>query len=579
MKKPPLLYGFLVGVCLGSALLAVLYLGSRLLGTPFPPFDVFDLAARVLPGDLIRFGEGLITSIAVGLYLGPTDSVAKTSEQLMGVGIVFIVAVALVGIYWAIVRGRLARSANLRRDSLNAGLTVGLILGFPLLLITAALNIVSPASGVVSAIWLTAVYLGFGAAVGVAYSYLAGNVRLGLGEQAMMERESESIPIPAAEPIIRPADQAASLNVINRRQFIIQLAGLSATITVVGTGLSALLNNPGAPTSAAAIAGHDPAAPPEAGGVKAARVLPNADDPLVPAPGTRPEYTPLDRHYRIDIVSGGFPNIDEATYKLPLTGLVENPVELTLAEIRGYESMSQYITMSCISNWVGGDLISTTEWTGVSMQKILDVVKPKPEAAFIKITAADGFWEYVDLALIREDPSVMLAYAWDGEPLRPKHGFPLRIHIPNRYGMKQPKWITGMEFVDKWDQGYWVLRGWDRDAIVRSTSVIDSIGVNAVYADEGGNKYVPIGGIAWSGVRGISKVEIQVNDGEWVEAKLRRPISNKTWVVWRYDWPFQQGSFKFAVRCTEGDGTPQITAVADVAPSGATGIHSKTASL
>jgi hypothetical protein len=144
--------------------------------------------------------------------------------------------------------------------------------------------------------------------------------------------------------------------------------------------------------------------------------------------------------------------------------------------------------------------------------------------------------------------------------------------------MKQPKWITGIEVIDEYREGYWVERGWDEIAQVKATSVIDTVAVDAIIA-EGSQRSVPVGGIAFSGARGISKVEVRVDGGPWEPAQLRSPLSETTWVIWRYEWPFEAGEHTFEVRCTEGDGTPQIEESSKSRPSGATGIHSRDAIL
>jgi len=243
-----------------------------------------------------------------------------------------------------------------------------------------------------------------------------------------------------------------------------------------------------------------------------------------------------------------------------------------------YESRDQYVTISCISGRVGTSLIGTTQWTGVSMQDILAEAQLQPEARYLHITSSDGFYETVDLDLINADKRIMLCYAWDGHDLPVGHGFPLRIWIPDRYGMKQPKWITGIEVTGEYQDGYWVERNWDKEALVKTTSVIDTVAVNAVIED-GDLRLVPVGGIAFSGDRGISKVEVRVDGGPWEEAKLRAPLSETTWVIWRYDWPFEAGDHIFEVRCAEGDGTPQIEEERANRPSGATGIHSYEATV
>lgn len=376
---------------------------------------------------------------------------------------------------------------------------------------------------------------------------------------------------------------------LNRRQFLVRLGAASATITVVGAGISALLNNPSrssaqevalVPEATAQPAANTAAEATQAAALQGApQPHPNADDPVEPAPGTRPEFTPVDQHYRIDIAAVP-PVIDEATWRLPITGLVDNPIEFTLDDLRNnFEPINQYITMECISNRVAGDLISTQYWTGASFRDVLALAQPKPEGTHVRITSADGFDETVAIELIESDPLITLNYAWDGQPLPVQNGFPLRVHIPNRFGMKQPKWITGMEVIAGDEAGYWVRRGWSKDAIIRATSVIDTVAVNAIIED-GDQRLVPIGGIAFAGPRGVSRVEVQVDDGEWQEAQLRAPLNNdedayKTWRIWRYDWPFVEGGHRFTVRMFEADGTPQIERAASVRPDGATGYHSE----
>src|SRR5581483_783430 len=145
------------------------------------------------------------------------------------------------------------------------------------------------------------------------------------------------------------------------------------------------------------------------------------DAAVKPAPGTRPEYTPLERHYRIDINTTP-PAIEANDWRLKIGGLVEQPLSLTLEQLRGYEPMHQFVTLACISNPVGGDLIGTTRWTGVSLQRLLPELHLKPNATHLKLHAADGFYEVVAPKTIQDDERVMLAYDWDGVPLLPEHG-------------------------------------------------------------------------------------------------------------------------------------------------------------
>jgi DMSO/TMAO reductase YedYZ molybdopterin-dependent catalytic subunit len=212
------------------------------------------------------------------------------------------------------------------------------------------------------------------------------------------------------------------------------------------------------------------------------------------------------------------------------------------------------------------------------VKDVLADAQVQPGAGYLYITGGDGFYESVPLDLIEADDRIILCYDWDGHSLPVDHGFPLRIWLPDRYGMKQPKWITGIEVTGQYQEGFWVERGWDEIAQVKATSVIDTVAVDAIIED-GEQRRVPLGGIAFAGARGISKVEVRVDQGSWEAAQLRAPLSETTWVIWRYEWPFAEGQHVFEVRCVEGDGTPQIETPSESHPSGATGIHSLEADL
>jgi DMSO/TMAO reductase YedYZ molybdopterin-dependent catalytic subunit len=281
--------------------------------------------------------------------------------------------------------------------------------------------------------------------------------------------------------------------------------------------------------------------------------LPNAAATVVSVPGTRPEFTPLEEHYRIDADTRA-PVIDGARWRLKVGGLVDRPFELSLADLQSVEPTHQFVTLSCISNPVGGDLIGTTRWTGVSLQRLLPRLGLQASATHLRLASADGFFEVVSLEAIRQDPRVMLTYAWDGVPLPVEHGFPLRIYIPDVYGMKQPKWILSVDAIGRWEPGYWVSRGWDRTGRMKATSAIDTIRREPGGGDSG---RALVGGIAHAGVRGVSNVEVQVDDGAWQRAELREPLSATTWVVWRASFALERGARRLTVRCFEEDGTPQ----------------------
>lgn len=287
------------------------------------------------------------------------------------------------------------------------------------------------------------------------------------------------------------------------------------------------------------------------------------------------ELTDPDTFYRIDINLEP-PVVDVNTWRLIVDGLVDNPLSLTLDDIRKRPSVTQAITLECISNPVGGDLISSGIWTGVRLKDILQQAGMKTNVKQVYMEAADGFYESITPADIQDDRT-LLVYDMDGQSLSAEHGYPLRIYIPNRHGMKMPKWITHLKGIDYEASGYWVDRGWTQEAIVNTTSVIDIVAVND---RDKNNGLVPVGGIAYAGARGISKVEIRVDANTWQAAELRvPPLSPLTWVQWRYFWQPSPGKHTLMVRATDGTGALQQEADRITYPSGATGYHRITVNI
>ena len=528
--------GLLSGVLLTAPLTALLYLVDKLAGLPFVPFALFDWIAKVLPGSVVTFGIDIMIDgmRMLGMSVAGT---AKTAEQIGATILFFLIGVVIGTIFMVVLKWRNAG------PMFNYGLIAAAVFGVPMVAVSLPMG-QSTADPIMTVVVLMALFIGWGLAFIPLYRRL-------LLDPNRLETE----------------DQIRWAKSINRRQFMVRVGAATATITVLGAGLGGMLARTERRQLVETVGeSGEPAvqsnAPP----------LPNANDPVEPAPGTRPEYTPVEDHYKVFIRSEPT-YIDGASWVLPVIGMVDNPLALTLDHIRNnYESRDQFVTLSCISGRIATSLISTTWWTGVSLQKILADAQVQEGAQHLVITSGDGFHETVDLDLIASDERIMLCYEWDGNPLPFDHGFPLRIWLPDRYGMKQPKWITGMEVTADYRPGYWVVRDWDEVAQVRATSVIDTVAVDNI-VDRDGQMLVPVGGIAFSGARGISKVEVQVDSGPWEEAQLRTPLSETTWVIWRYDWPFQEGKHTFAVRCAEADGTPQIEEVRGNRPSGATGIH------
>ncbi len=540
--------GALVGGLTSLPLMALLYLGWRLMELPFLPFDLFDWLARFLPGDVITLGIDAIVNVIDTLDLGSTSDAAKTAEQLMALGL---------GALGGVVAGAGVASSLRSADKLNwrLGAAVGLIAFVLASFIELDLGFL--AKPVLALIWLAICLIGWATFLGYALS--------------------------KQEP---PATNEADLS---RRTALIKLAGGSAFVALSAWGVGRWLGSePKATGAGQPLTDLVPATPePAATSPSSPMPTPSAQatpmptvtaiattrDRVEPAPGTRLELTPNDEFYRIDINTRPV-RIDGESWTLHVDGLFDNARPLTIADLTAYPPVTQPITLSCISNRVGGDLIGTSNWTGARLRDVLKDLGLRPEAQELMIRAADGFYESVAMEDLM-DPRTLLVYGMNGETLPVAHGFPLRIYIPDRYGMKQPKWITHIEAIGDEGPGYWVERGWSAEARPQIVSVIDTVAKEALADGK-----VPIGGIAWAGDRGIRKVEVQVDDGEWTAATLRTPpLSPLTWVQWRYDWPMVPGRHAFQVRATDGTGALQIAEKRGTRPSGATGYHSKTVSF
>jgi len=533
--------GALVGGLFTLAAISLFFLGQGVAGLPFVPFDTFDWLVRVLPGSLVTTSIDAMVSAIRSLGIEEISGTAKLLEQAVAVGVTLL-AGAVLGALAFRVMSRLERPGRgpVRPMALGAGL--GLLAGIAAVLVSFDVNRTATAGPVASAFWILAVSLGWGLALGWAHGWLS-----------------------AAQGVSESTPSGISPDPLDRRRFIVRLGGAVAVVTVTGGGVGAWLESrekPPTPGTGEAPWSSD-------------HPLPNADARVRPVEGTRPELTPVKDHYRVDINTRP-PSVDGEAWRLRIGGLADRPTDWTLDALRDeYEPLHQFITLACISNPVGGSLVGTQRWTGVPLRTLLEEVEPRAAATHLRIRSADDFFEVVALEDVMADQRIMLTYAWDGLPLPPEHGFPLRIYIPDRYGMKQPKWIESMELIDHDEEGYWVRRGWDREARMKATSVIDVVAVDEKAPGPGGEPVVPVGGIARAGDRGISRVQVRVDDGPWEEAELREPLSDKTWVLWRYAWAFQPGHHTLTVRCYEGDGTPQIEVPSPVSPSGATGLYRK----
>jgi DMSO/TMAO reductase YedYZ molybdopterin-dependent catalytic subunit len=292
------------------------------------------------------------------------------------------------------------------------------------------------------------------------------------------------------------------------------------------------------------------------------------------------EVTPVDDFYRVD-VNIFPPSVNSGTWSLKVSGLVVNPLTITYSQLLAMDPVEQYNTLECVSNDVGGDLISTAKWTGVMLKDILAQAGVQPGATYVVFRATDGYDVGIPMDKAMLDATI-LAYQMNGVPLPTEHGYPARMIVPGYYGMMNCKWVTSIELVSETFLGYWQNLGWKNEASYQTGSSIVTPGTAQVDQRFGiagaptvPQGMVPIAGIAFAGDRGISKVEVSTDGGNtWMPASVQDPLSSYTWVFWTADWnPPSTGKYSIAVRATDGTGAVQTAAINTPFPSGATGYH------
>ncbi len=283
-------------------------------------------------------------------------------------------------------------------------------------------------------------------------------------------------------------------------------------------------------------------------------------------PGLSPELTPTEDHYIVD-TSIVDPMIDEDGWTLSIGGLVERPLELSYADLLRFPSFEQVVTMECISNEVGGDLISTARWGGVSLRDLLGRAGLRDGAVEIVSRGVEGYSDSIRVDQAMMD-TALIAITMNGEPLPREHGFPARLLVPGLYGYKQPKWLEQITAVGTPHRGYWEARGWAKEGTVKTMSRIDTVATDG--------ETLIAGGIAFAGDRGIGRVEYSTDDGEtWGTTEAKDPLSPLSWRLWRASLgPDPSGPL--VVRAVDGTGRVQTGVVSRPHPSGSTGWHSVT---
>jgi DMSO/TMAO reductase YedYZ molybdopterin-dependent catalytic subunit len=291
-----------------------------------------------------------------------------------------------------------------------------------------------------------------------------------------------------------------------------------------------------------------------------------------PISGQTPETTRTDAFYYVSKNFVSDPKVDAGSWKLTVTGRVNTPLTLSYADLRALPAVEQFQTLECISNDVGGNLMSTARWTGASLANLLQRAGLMPAADSVIFRCADGYSDQLHLAQAL-GPRSLIAYDINGQRLPQAHGFPARLLVPGLYGMKNGKWLTSLEAASGSYDGYWEQRGWTREARVKLMARIDVPGADDVLLP----RATVIAGVAFSGDQGIAEVQVSTDGGQtWSAAALRRPLAEQTWVLWEFPWTPMIGTHVVVARAIDLMGRVQTPKDAPPLPDGASGYHAIT---
>lgn len=349
-----------------------------------------------------------------------------------------------------------------------------------------------------------------------------------------------------------------------RRQFLAfagVLGGFAAVVGLVGRSLAL-----GRTVESAR---RDVVLPEVTGGTR-----PTAADAGLDVEGITPLVTSNEDFYRIDTALT-VPQVDPASWSLTIDGMVDEPFELTFADLLALPLVEREVTIQCVSNEVGGDLVGNARWLGTPLRPLLERAGVQDGATQIMGHSVDGFTAGFPTELLEDDGrTALVVVGMNGEPLPIEHGFPARLIIAGLYGyVSAVKWLERIELTTLDDQGYWIPRGWSQEGPIKTMCRIDTPRSGVAAGS------VPVAGVAWAPTRGIAKVEVRVDDGPWEEARLGPGTNDATWRQWVYDWRPDPGRYRLQARATDGTGDTQTEDIAPPAPDGATGYPTRTVTV
>jgi DMSO/TMAO reductase YedYZ molybdopterin-dependent catalytic subunit len=541
-----LLVPFVAGLAAGAVAVAVSIILKESSGGMFLPEIASQTLFSVTPGE--------IESQAVQNF-GP---LAKYSA-FIGSIIATMVAFGIMAIFLDKLFARLKRRGYILEALLSSALSYIVFLGIAIILVT----IIQSRSGI-QVLPLSLILL----------SLIPSHLAFGFVFSSFFHRRAKG----KSMDVIGPSDKSIDIMDIkySRSSFLRLIAASAIVLPIIYLGVDRLLsrqNEVQEPTSTTPDLLPQTGPPPK-----------GFEDPnLVPLLAS--EVTPTYLFYRIDI-NPIVPRVDSKSWNLTIKGLVEKPLTVDYDQIKSMPSVEEYVTLACISNKIGGDLISTALWKGVRLSYVLDMAAIKPNVKYVVFRCADGYDVGIPIERSQMDGTI-LAYDMNYAPLTDKHGFPVRAIVPGLYGMMNAKWITEIELVDSVYEGYWQRLGWANNAEDNTGSSVLIPGqaaarqrfrmLDETEATSYGGK-VPIAGIAFAGDRGIAKIEVSTDGGTtWKTARVKDPLSQYTWVLWTAGYvPPNTENYGIVVRATDKTGKIQTAEMRPPFPSGATGYHTIT---
>ncbi|MEU1206078.1 molybdopterin-dependent oxidoreductase [Nocardia sp. NPDC005825] len=291
-------------------------------------------------------------------------------------------------------------------------------------------------------------------------------------------------------------------------------------------------------------------------------------------PGLTPYLTSNSSFYRIDTALT-VPQVSKDDWSLRIHGMVDREIRLSYADLAARTPIERLVTLACVSNPVGGDLVGNARWLGYRLDELIAQAGPYPDADMVLSRSIDGFTAGSPLAVLTDGRDAMLAVGMNGEPLPTAHGYPARLVVPGLYGyVSATKWVTELE-ITRFDraEAFWTRRGWSAYGPIKTECRIDTPRGRTLTPGK-----VTVAGVAWAQHRGIRGVEVRIDQGDWQPARLAAAPSIDTWVQWAFDWDAPAGSGVHTVwaRATDGTGETQTERRQDVVPDGATGYPSLT---